>query len=77
MRSQAAAGTIKAAGLCFDVRIKGGDGQPTVAIAASLEHKAGDSVLVFMPYSKGRLGGFKFGELTGAPPVPRRVFVTE
>lgn len=75
LRAQAAAGEIKASGICYDVRMSGPDGKPTDAIAVSLEHLAGDSVVVLMPYSKGRFSGVSFGQIVGAPPVPKRVFV--
>lgn len=73
MRTQAAAGEIRAAAICFDARTRGADGKPSDAIAASLEHAAGDTVLVSMPYSTGRLSGLQFGDLT-AGPGQRRVF---
>lgn len=73
MRSRAAAREIRAAGICYDVRLRTDDGKPTDAIAVSLEHRAGDTVHVFMPYSKGRFTGLRFGDLT-AGPGERRVF---
>jgi hypothetical protein len=74
MRARAEAGEIKAAGICYDVRIRGDDGKATDAIAVALEHRAGDAATVFMPYSKGRLAGLTFGELS-AGRGERRVFV--
>ena len=76
LRVRAAAGEIKAAGICYDVRIRGADGKTTDAIAVALEHRAGDVVTVFVPYSKGRFTGMKFGELSAAP-GERRVFVAD
>jgi hypothetical protein len=76
MRAQAAAGQIRAAGLCYDVRIRDRDGNATDAIAVSLEHNAGDTVRVLMPYSKGRLRGFEFGDIA-AERGERRVFRVE
>src|SRR5439155_8138039 len=73
MRAKAAAGLIQAAGICYDVRIRNDDGKTTDAIAVSLEHRAGDSVSVLMPYSKGRFTGVRFGALT-AGPGHRRIF---
>jgi hypothetical protein len=73
MRTQAAAGQIRAAGLCYDVRIRDRDGNATDAIAVSLEHMAGDTVRVLMPYSKARFRGFKFGDIA-AERGERRVF---
>jgi hypothetical protein len=74
LRRKAAARGIRAAGLCYDVRIRGSDGKATDAIAVALEHVAGDTVLVLMPYSKGRLSGVRFGELSSQP-GERRIFV--
>ncbi|HEY3195101.1 MAG TPA: hypothetical protein VGK42_07690 [Candidatus Dormibacteraeota bacterium] len=76
MRTQAAAGQIRAAGLCYDVRIRDRDGNATDAIAVSLEHKAGDTARVLMPYSKGRFRGLKFGDIA-AERAERRVFDVE
>jgi hypothetical protein len=73
MRSRAAALEIRAAGICYDVRIRAEDGKPTDAVAVSLEHRAGDTVQLFMPYSKGRFTGLRFGELK-AGPGERRIF---
>ena len=73
MRRQAAADGIKAAGICYDVRIRGAGGSMTDAIAVSLEHRDGDPVDVFMPYEKRRVGGPRFGELS-ANAGTRRVF---
>jgi hypothetical protein len=74
MRGMAVAGTIRAAGICYDTRLRQPDGKASDAIAISLEHKAGDHVLVVMPYSKGRFSGFQFGALGGLAPPERRVF---
>jgi hypothetical protein len=73
MRSRAAAGEIKAAGICHDVRVRSEDGKTTDAIAVSLEHRAGVSIAVLMPYSKGRFTGLLFGDST-AGPSERRIF---
>jgi hypothetical protein len=75
MRAKAAAGEIRAVGICYDVRIRDADGKATDAIAVGLEHRGGDAATVFMPYSKGRFSGLKFGQLSGAP-GERRVFVS-
>jgi hypothetical protein len=74
-RSRAATGEIRAAGICYDVRLRTEDGKPTDAIAVSLEHRAGDAVQVLLPYSKGRFTGLRFGDLT-AGPGEQRIFET-
>lgn len=66
MKQQAAAGEIRAIGVCFDSRIEGADGKPTDAISVSLEHRAGDTVRVYLPYSKGRFSGLRFGDLAAS-----------
>ena len=74
MRTQAIAGQIRAAAVCYDSRFTPEGGQKTDAIAVSLEHRDGDTVLVMQPYSKGRFTGFRFGQLVASAPDPRRVF---
>ena len=73
LRGRAAARLIKAAGICYDVRIRTEDGKTTDAISVALEHQAGDAVTVRMPYSKGRFTGLRFGDLS-AGPGERRIF---
>ena len=61
---QAEAGELRAAGICYDARIvPPGQTEKTDAIAMRLQHLAGDTVDVFLPYKRGTLGGLKFGEL--------------
>ena len=74
MRAQAEAGSIRASGICYDIRLRTGDDKATDAIAISLEHRAGDHVLVVMPYSRGRFSGWKFGDLAQMEAPDRRVF---
>lgn len=74
MRAQASAGAIKAAGICYDIKMRTENGQVADAIAMSLEHQQGDRVLVVMPYSKGRFSGWKFGDLASIAPGEPRVF---
>jgi hypothetical protein len=74
MRTQANAGHIRAAGICYDSRFTPGGGEKTDAIAVSLEHRQGDAALVMLPYSKGRFSGLKFGQLVAMAPDERRVF---
>jgi hypothetical protein len=76
MRAQAESGTIRAAGICYDTRLRLPDGASTEAIAMSLEHALGDRVLVVMPYSKGRFSGWKFGDIAALEPPPARVFAS-
>ena len=74
MQQQAVAGEIRAAGLCFDSRIRLEDGSPTDAITVDLEHFGGDAVRAFVPYSKGRFTGYRFGDLIASPGA-HRVFL--
>jgi len=74
-RLRAAAGEIRAAGICYDVKLRTEDGKSTDAIAISLEHRAGDTVQVLLPYSKGRFTGLRFGDITAGPGKPQ-VFET-
>lgn len=74
MRTQATAGQIRAAAICYDSRFTPEDGEKADAITVSLEHRDGDSALVMQPYSKGRFTGLKFGQLVAMAPDERRVF---
>jgi hypothetical protein len=63
-RQQAAAGEIRAAGICYDVRtILPGETEKTDAICLGLEHQAGQCMSVFLPYKKGWFGKVKYGGL--------------
>lgn len=77
MRAEAEAGTIRAAAICYDIRFTPAGSDQTDAIAISFEHRAGDRVLVVQPYSKGRLTGWRFGDLSASAPPDSRVFVTD
>ena len=72
LRGQAAAGRIRAAGICWDSRITDAEtGAKKDAIAVSLEHEAGDTVLLFMPYAKGRFSGWRFDDMIRQESEPR------
>jgi hypothetical protein len=63
-RQQAAAGKIRAAGICYDVRtIPPGRTEKTDAICLGLEHETGQCVSVFLPYTKGWFGKIQYGDL--------------
>jgi hypothetical protein len=63
-RQQAAAGAIRAAGVCLDVRVTlPNTSEKSDAICAQLEHAEGQCVDVYLPYKKGWLGRFTFGEV--------------
>ena len=74
LREQALAGEIRAAGVCYEVQVPRDDGATTDAIAVSLEDNLGDNALVFMPYTRSRLTGVRFEEITVSAGEPR-VFV--
>lgn len=64
LRTQAADGEIRAAGLCVAVRTQPpGQTKKIDAIHVGLEHQAGESVSVFLPYEKRWLRKPRFGEL--------------
>lgn len=71
MRADAAGGAIRAAGLCYEVTLRDESGSIGDAIGVSLEHRAGDSVEVRMPFTKSRLRGLRFGDLIAAPGAKR------
>jgi hypothetical protein len=75
-QEEAAAGAIRAAGICIDMRVvPPGGTEKTDAICAQLEHAEGDCVDVYLPYKKGWLGRFKFGQIFAAS-RDARVFAT-
>ena len=70
-RSAAAAGKIRAAGICFDVRVvPPGQVDKTDAIQLALERDGGDSVDVFVPYAVLPNGQVTYGELFAAERTP-------
>ena len=71
---EARLGEIRAAAVCLDVRtIPPGKSEKTDAICVRLEHLNGESVDVFLPYRKGWLGKYTFGDLF-ATKGDRRIF---
>jgi hypothetical protein len=70
-RSQASEGKIRAAGICFDVRVvPPGQIDKTDAIQLALEHEGGDAVDVFVPYAQLADGEFTYGELFACERTP-------
>jgi hypothetical protein len=70
-RSQASEGKIRAAGICFDVRIvPPGQVDKTDAIQLALERKGGDAVDVFVPYAQLPDGGVYLWELFACERAP-------
>jgi hypothetical protein len=64
LKGQASAGQIKAAGICFDVRVVPPQQHEKVdAIQVSLEHISGEAIDVFLPYRKGFFDKITYGEL--------------
>jgi hypothetical protein len=74
-RAGAASGEYIAIAFCVDVRVDSPDGSgKTDAIRVTLEESGGEAVNVFMPYRKGALRGYAYGELF-ASPADRTIFV--
>jgi len=72
LKQLAAAGTIRASGICIDVRtIPPGQTEKTDAILARLEHKDGEAIDVYLPYRKPFLGKTKYGEIFAAQGTPQ------
>ena len=70
-RSQASEGKIRAAGICFDVRVvPPGRVDKTDAIQLALEREGGDAVDVFVPYAQLSDGEFTYGELFACERIP-------
>ena len=65
---QASAGAIKASGICMDVRIQPPDSDTkSDAICVELEHRAGETVHVFLPYVISGSGEVSYGEIFATP----------
>lgn len=63
-KRQAAAGQIRAAAICYDVRtIPPGQSQKTDAICVDMEHQSGQCARIYLPYKKGWFGKIQYGEL--------------
>ena len=63
-KKQAASDEIRAAAICYDaLTIPPGKKTKTDAIAFSLEHRAGESISVFVPYVKGANGDVQYSDL--------------
>jgi hypothetical protein len=63
-QQKAAAGQIRAVGICYDVRtIPPGQTEKTDAICIGLEHQSGQFVNVYLPYKKGLLGKIQYGQI--------------
>ena len=70
-RSEAAEGKIRAAGICFDVRVvPPGQIDKTDAIQLALEREGGDSVDVFVPYAVLPDRQVTYGELFASERTP-------
>jgi hypothetical protein len=71
-REQAAAGQIKAGGICFDARVvPPGQVEKSDAICSRLEHEDGEAIEVYLPYRKGLLGRLKYGEIFASQGTPQ------
>jgi hypothetical protein len=70
-RRQASEAKIRAAGICFDVRVvPPGQVDKTNAIQLALEREAGDAVNVFVPYAQLPDGAFTYGEMFASERTP-------
>ncbi|MCY1416060.1 hypothetical protein D9M71_315610 [compost metagenome] len=59
----ASLGIIRAAGVCLDIYVvPPGQQQKTDAICTRLAHVSGETVEVFVPYSRDNLGAFQLGQ---------------
>ena len=67
LRRDAAAGVIRGAGVCVDVRLEPADGRASDAIRVEIEHVGAEAVRVFLPYVVEAPGRVVFGELLAEP----------
>ena len=65
---QAARGEIDTAGICMDVDIRPPDSEEsTAAICVELEHRDGEALEVYLPYSLDEKGTVTYGEMFALP----------
>ncbi len=70
-RSQPSEGKIRAAAICFEVRVlPPGQVDKTDAIQLALQREGGDAVDVFVPYAQLPDGEFSYGELFACERTP-------
>jgi len=70
-KSDAAAGEIRAAAICYDGRVIPPDETDKCdAVCVGLEHESGEAADVFLPYRK-KLRGYKYGDLFGTRRSPQ------
>jgi hypothetical protein len=62
LRSHAAAGQIRACGVCSDTRVTTPETGQTDAVRVALEHRDAEPLDVYLPYSKGP-DAYSFGDL--------------
>jgi hypothetical protein len=70
-QQEAASGNLRAAGLCFDVRVvPPGSSEKLDAICVQLEHADGEAVRTFVPFKKSWFGKVKYGEMFASQGTP-------
>ena len=75
LSQQAKAGKARATAIVFDVNVtQSEDAEPTDAICVRLEHRSGEAIDVFCPYTRDAEGKYRFGEFFATPSTPT-VFV--
>jgi hypothetical protein len=65
LRDLAKQGEVRAVAICYDGRVKLPGKEKQDAITAFIEEQAGQSMTIYLPYSKKLLRGYQFDELTG------------
>ena len=67
----ASEGSLRAAGICFDVRITPpGQAEKSDAIQCALEHEGGEAANVYVPYAKQSDGQFVYGQVFASRRAP-------
>jgi hypothetical protein len=71
LRETAAAGGVRAVGICVDALVvPPGATLPIDAIETWLEDLEGEAVTTYLPYRRAALGNYRFGELFACEGVP-------
>jgi hypothetical protein len=70
LRAAASKESLRAIAVCEDVTIVPEGEKKTAAIKVLVEHRRGLSVVLYLPYSRKLLGGYKFGSVFAKPASP-------
>jgi hypothetical protein len=74
LKHNSAKGELQAAAICYDGRVTVQSDEKKDAITVFLEHSNGESVTIYLPYSKKFLRGYQYEPIIGVE-AERKIFV--